>query len=203
MELKTNLQSASYSIGVNIGQSLKAQGLEEIDAQALSKAIVDVLGKNDLAISEKDAQKIVQDFFEENNKKRKERNIAEGKSFMETNSKREGVTVLPSGLQYEIISNGNGNKPSASDKVKTHYHGTLINGSVFDSSVKRGEPITFPVGGVIQGWQEALKLMPVGSKWKLYVPYNLAYGERGAGPAIPPCSTLIFEVELLEIIEEN
>lgn len=203
MSFETKLESASYGIGVNIGQSLKAQGLEDINPNILAKAIGDVLSKNPLAISEQDAQKVVQEYVEENNKLRKEKNIVEGKAFLEENSKKAGVVSMPSGLQYEIITEGKGDTPKASDKVKTHYHGTLLNGLVFDSSVSRGEPITFPVTGVIQGWQQALKMMPVGSKWKLYVPYQLAYGERGAGAAIPPCSTLIFEVELLNIVDED
>lgn len=203
MSFETKLESASYGIGVNIGQSLKAQGLEDINPDILAKAIGDVLSKNPLAISEQDAQKVVQEYVEENNKLRKEKNIVEGKAFLEENSKKAGVVSMPSGLQYEIITEGKGDTPKASDKVKTHYHGTLLNGLVFDSSVSRGEPITFPVTGVIQGWQQALKMMPVGSKWKLYVPYQLAYGERGAAAAIPPCSTLIFEVELLDIVDED
>lgn len=203
MSFETKLESASYGIGVNIAQSLKAQGLEDINPTILANAISDVLSKKTLAISEQEAQKVVQEYVEENNIKRKEKNTAEGKAFLEENAKKPGVVSMPSGLQYEIISEGTGEKPEASDKVKTHYHGTLLNGLVFDSSVNRGEPITFPVNGVIPGWQQALKMMPVGSKWKLYVPYQLAYGERGAGAAIPPCSTLIFEVELLDIVDED
>ena len=128
-----------------------------------------------------------------------EEKIDEGRKFLEENSKKEGVITLASGLQYEVITNGSGDKPKLEDNVTTHYHGTLIDGTVFDSSVDRGEPASFPVGGVIKGWTEALQLMSVGSKWKLYVPYDLAYGERGAGPQIGPYSTLIFEVELLSI----
>jgi FKBP-type peptidyl-prolyl cis-trans isomerase FklB len=202
MKLENKIDSASYAIGVNIGQNLKAQGLTELNVNAISAALGDVFAKNDLQISEQDAGKIVQEFVEETTKKRIEANKTNGAKFLEENAKKSGVITLPSGLQYEIITEGSGAKPTASNKVKTHYHGTLIDGTVFDSSVKRGEPLTFPVGGVIKGWQEALQLMSVGSKWKLYVPYNLAYGERGAGGAIAPFSTLIFEVELLEIIEE-
>jgi FKBP-type peptidyl-prolyl cis-trans isomerase FklB len=201
MKLETQLDSASYAIGVNIGQNLKAQGLTELNVNALSAALGDVFAKNDLQITEQEAGKIVQEFIEETTKKRIEANKANGAKFLEENAKKSGVITLPSGLQYEIITAGNGAIPNSDNKVKTHYHGTLIDGTVFDSSVKRGEPITFPVGGVIKGWQEALQLMPVGSKWKLYVPYNLAYGERGAGGTILPFSTLVFEVELLEIEE--
>jgi FKBP-type peptidyl-prolyl cis-trans isomerase FklB len=201
MKLETQLDSASYAIGVNIAQNLKAQGLTELNVNALSAALGDVFAKNDLQITEQEAGKIVQEFIEENTKKRIEDNKANGAKFLEENAKKSGVITLPSGLQYEIITAGNGAIPNAENKVKTHYHGTLIDGTVFDSSVKRGEPITFPVGGVIKGWQEALQLMPVGSKWKLYVPYNLAYGERGAGGSILPFSTLVFEVELLDIEE--
>ena len=125
----------------------------------------------------------------------------QGKKFLEENGKRSSVVTLASGLQYEIVAEGNGPKPGPADKVKTHYHGTLINGEVFDSSVERGEPFEFPVNGVIKGWTEALQLMPVGSKWKLYIPYDLAYGERGAGAQIGPFSTLIFEVELIDIVK--
>jgi FKBP-type peptidyl-prolyl cis-trans isomerase FklB len=201
MKLETQLDSASYAIGVNIAQNLKAQGLSEINVEALSTAINDVLAQRDLAISEQEAGKVVSTFMEETTKKRIESNKVNGAKFLEENSKKAGVITLPSGLQYEIITAGNGAIPTADNKVKTHYHGTLIDGTVFDSSVKRGEPITFPVGGVIKGWQEALQLMPVGSKWKFYVPFNLAYGERGAGGTILPFSTLVFEVELLEIEE--
>jgi FKBP-type peptidyl-prolyl cis-trans isomerase FklB len=125
----------------------------------------------------------------------------EGEKFLEENKKKAGVTTTASGLQYEVIKTGDGPKPTATDKVKTHYHGTLTNGTVFDSSVDRGEPVEFPVNGVIKGWTEALQLMPVGSKWKLFVPYSLAYGERAAGPQIPAYSAFVFEVELLEIVK--
>lgn len=129
-----------------------------------------------------------------------EANIKAGQDFLAENAKREGVVTLESGLQYEVVNEGSGAKPTAADNVKCHYHGTLLDGKVFDSSVQRGEPAVFPVNGVIAGWVEALQLMPLGSKWKLFVPSNLAYGEQGAGQDIPPHTTLIFEVELLEIV---
>lgn len=199
MKLETQLDSASYSIGVNIAQNLKNQGVKELNYEALSKAICDVLESKDLLISEKETGDIVGEFMKETQERRIAENKSNGAAFLEENAKKSGITVTESGLQYEIITEGSGEKPKETDKVKTHYHGTLIDGTVFDSSVKRGEPISFPVNGVIKGWQEALQLMPVGSKWKLYVPYDLAYGERGAGGAIAPFSTLIFEVELLGI----
>jgi len=150
-------------------------------------------------ISDNQAQAIINSYFSKKQKKESESMIEKGANFLQENAKREGVTTLPSGLQYEIISEGTGPKPTLEDNVTTHYHGTLIDGTVFDSSVDRGEPASFPVGGVIKGWTEALQLMSVGSKWKLYVPYDLAYGERGARAQIGPYSTLIFEVELISI----
>lgn len=203
MKLETELDSVSYSIGVNIAQSLKQQGIKELNYSAVSKAICDVLEVKDLLISEKETGEIVGKFIKEEQAKRIEENKASGIKFLEENAKKDGVVVTESGLQYEIITVGTGEKPKATDKVNTHYHGTLLNGTVFDSSVDRGEAISFPVNGVIKGWQEALQLMPVGSKWKLYVPSDLAYGERGAGGAIGPHSALIFEVELIKIEAED
>ena len=151
-------------------------------------------------LSPEEANGILQEFFGKMQEEQAGQAIGEGKTFLEENKKAEGVTELESGLQYQIITEGKGDKPKATDSVKCHYHGTLINGTVFDSSVDRGEPTTFPVSGVIAGWVEALQLMPIGSKWKLVVPSNLAYGEQGAGNLIGPHTTLIFEVELLEVV---
>ena len=150
-------------------------------------------------INNDQALMVIQNYFTKKQSAKSEEKIEEGRKFLEENSKKEGVITLASGLQYEVIIDGSGEKPKLEDNVTTHYHGTLLDGTVFDSSVDRGEPASFPVGGVIKGWTEALQLMSVGSKWKLYVPYDLAYGERGAGPQIGPYSTLIFEVELLNI----
>ena len=147
-----------------------------------------------------EANNILQDYFDKLQKEKGNEALEAGKAFLEENKKKEGVVVLPSGLQYKILTAGNGPKPKASDTVKCHYEGRLINGQVFDSSVRRGEPAEFPVGGVIQGWVEALQLMPVGSKWQLYIPSNLAYGTHGAGQSIGPNETLIFDVELLAIV---
>jgi FKBP-type peptidyl-prolyl cis-trans isomerase FklB len=155
--------------------------------------------KKEPKITGADAQKVIQDFFKKQQAKASESVIEEGEKFLIDNAKRNEVTTLESGLQYEILKTGEGPKPSLNDQVTTHYHGTLIDGTVFDSSVDRGEPATFPVSGVIKGWTEALQLMSVGSKWKLFVPYDLAYGERGAGPQIGPFTTLVFEVELIKI----
>jgi FKBP-type peptidyl-prolyl cis-trans isomerase FklB len=196
-----SMDSLSYSVGILVATNLKSQGIEDINAQDLSLGISDVINGKNPRINMEDANRILQDYMTRQQDKMKQEASKVGAEFLAQNAKRKGVVVLPSGLQYEIMKEGTGEKPKATDKVKTHYHGTLIDGTVFDSSVNRGEPATFPVNGVIKGWVEALQLMPVGSKWKLFVPYDLAYGERGAGAMIKPYSTLIFEVELLEIVK--
>ncbi len=196
---QAKLDSLSYSAGVMIAQSLKQQGLDSIDVESFQKAVNDVLKNQPLAINVAMANQQMQKHRQAFQSKKYEKVIADGKKFMEENGKRKGVVTLPSGLQYEVVNAGSGPKPAAKDKVSVHYHGTLIDGTVFDSSVDRGQPATFGVTQVIPGWIEGLQLMPEGSKWKLYIPYNLAYGERGAGPKIGPYSTLIFEVELLKI----
>ena len=165
------------------------------------KGLEDVLGEKQPAISYEEAKQVINDYFMKLQQERLEINKQAGAEFLEINRHKAGVVELPSGLQYEILKQGTGAKPSASDKVKCHYHGTLINGTVFDSSVQRGEPATFGVSQVIPGWVEALQLMPVGSKWRLFIPSNLAYGEHGAGDVIEPNSTLIFDVELLDIVK--
>ncbi len=194
-----SMDSLSYSVGVLIAQNLKQQGLTEVKTADVASGIADALS-GDLKMDMQKVNQTFQSHMQALQAKQFEGIIKEGADFLAQNGKRPEVTTLASGLQYEILKEGTGPKPSATDKVTTHYHGTLINGKVFDSSVQRGQPATFPVNGVIQGWVEALQLMPVGSKWKLFVPYNLAYGERGAGQDIKPYSTLVFEVELLEIL---
>jgi len=197
--LITELDSVSYSLGVNIGENIKKQ-FENINLDNFEAGIKDVLEKElETKISDNQAQAIINSYFSKKQKKESESMIEEGANYLQENAKKEGVTTLPSGLQYEVINDGTGPIPTIDDNVTTHYHGTLIDGTVFDSSVDRGEPASFPVGGVIKGWTEALQIMSVGSKWKLYVPYDLAYGERGAGAQIGPYSTLIFEVELISI----
>ncbi|MFO7869141.1 MAG: FKBP-type peptidyl-prolyl cis-trans isomerase [Bacteroidales bacterium] len=198
--LQNDLDKASYSLGLNIAASLQQEGVDDINAEAFAQGITDILQTKDLQIPLTEAAQIVQSFLGAAQEKRYAKNITEAQSFLAENAKREGVTELPSGLQYEIITEGSGDKPSAESTVTTHYHGTFINGEVFDSSVQRNQPATFPVNGVIKGWIEALQLMPVGSKWKLYVPSELAYGSNPHpnGP-IEPHQALIFEVELLEI----
>ena len=203
-ELNTPKQRTSYSVGFDIGTNLTRQGLE-VDAKALAAGVIDALaGRARIAEAEQKElikalqKKMQQERLAENEAQGKE-NLAAGQAFLTANAKKPGVVALPSGLQYKVIRDAAGPKPEATDKVKTHYHGTLIDGTVFDSSVDRGEPIVFPVNGVIAGWSEALQLMPVGSKWQLFVPSNLAYGARGAGGKIGPNTTLIFDVELLGI----
>ena len=198
--IKTDLDKASYSLGMNIGASLKGEGVSQINAEMFAKGLSDMLNGSKLELSMQEAYETIQDFLAKANAAKFSKNITEGKNFLEENGKRPGVVTLPSGLQYEIITQGNGPKPKATDPVTTHYHGTLIDGTVFDSSVQRNQPASFPVNGVIQGWVEALQLMPVGSKWKLYVPSELAYGANPhPGGPIEPHMTLIFEVELLAI----
>lgn len=198
-KLTNEIDSVSYSLGVNIGENIKTQ-FPDIDLKNFELAIKDVLDeKKEPKISTVDAQKVIQNYFQKKQAKASESVIEEGKKFLEENSKKDGIITLESGLQYQVIKSAEGPKPTINDQVTTHYHGTLLDGTVFDSSIERGQPATFPVSGVIKGWTEALQLMTVGSKWKLFVPYDLAYGERGAGPKIGPYTTLIFEVELISI----
>ena len=195
----TKMDSVSYSLGVLVAQNLKQQGLDAIDATSFANGLEEALKGDSLKIDVNTANETVQQYMQAQQSKKFEKNISEGKKFLEENAKRPGVTTLPSGLQYEVLKAGTGPKPTANDQVTVHYAGTLLDGTTFDSSIERGEPATFGVTQVIPGWVEALQLMPVGSKWKLYIPYDLAYGERAAGPTIGPYSTLVFEVELLEI----
>jgi len=198
--IKTELEKVSYSFGVNIAQNLEQQGMTEIDAEALTLGLKHYLEDADLLIPEEQIMDILQDYFRKIQENQYAANIEQGKEFLDDNATREGVVVLPSGLQYEIIEAGDGPVPTESDTVTTHYHGTLIDGTVFDSSIQRKSPATFPVSGVIKGWVEALQLMPVGSKWRLYIPSDLAYGAnpRPEGP-IEPFTTLIFDIELISI----
>ena len=196
---ETEIEKVSYSLGINIATSVKSQGMETIDVNSVAKAISDVFEENDFDISEEEGLQLLQEYFKNISEIKQEKAKEEEEKYLSENASREGVITTESGLQYEIINSGNGPKPSADDQVTVHYHGKLINDTVFDSSVERGEPATFPVNGVIPGWVEALQLMSVGDKWKLTIPSNLAYGERGAGGVIGPGATLIFEVELLKI----
>ncbi|MBS2211433.1 FKBP-type peptidyl-prolyl cis-trans isomerase [Carboxylicivirga mesophila] len=193
------MNKISYALGMNLAQNLKASGIETIEYAEFTKGLEAAFEGKETQMSADEANQTLQQFFGELQAKQAEAAIKAGQDFLAENAKKEGVVTLESGLQYEVITEGNGAKPSAADQVECHYHGTLIDGTVFDSSVQRGEPATFPVGGVIQGWVEALQLMPVGSKWRLFIPSNLAYGERGAGQHIGPHTTLVFEVELLAI----
>lgn len=198
-KLTNAADSASYGIGTSIGRNMKKDGLDSMNVDLIAQGLRDVLGGKTEALTPEQAQMAIQSYFQGVQDKKMAANTEVGRKFLEENSKKPGVVTLPSGLQYQIIKEGTGPKPTAEDKVTTHYHGTLINGKVFDSSVERGQPASFAVNGVIPGWTEALQLMPVGSKWKLFIPSNLAYGERGAGGDIGPNETLIFEVELLSI----
>jgi len=206
VELNTLSDSAGYAIGILVGENNKQQiqtapGGEEINLEAMVAAFRQAtLGEEGIMTSE-EADQIIRNYFEAEGAKQGQLNLEEGNAFLEQNKSRSEVKTTPSGLQYEILEEGDGPVPAAEDQVRVHYHGTLIDGTVFDSSVDRGEPAVFGVNQVIPGWTEALQLMPVGSKWKVYIPAELAYGERGAGGAIEPNSTLIFEVELLEIVK--
>ena len=195
------MDKVSYALGLSIGNYFQSSGIKQLQVADFVKGLEDVLGEKQPAISYEEAKQVINDYFMKLQQERLEINKQAGAEFLEINRHKAGVVELPSGLQYEILKQGTGAKPSASDKVKCHYHGTLINGTVFDSSVQRGEPATFGVSQVIPGWVEALQLMPVGSKWRLFIPSNLAYGEHGAGDVIEPNSTLIFDVELLDIVK--
>jgi FKBP-type peptidyl-prolyl cis-trans isomerase FklB len=213
---KDEKDKLSYTIGVDIGKTLQRIPAE-LNQSALTQGITDVLGNKPKALTDAELQQVMQAFQQklaqqreeqmvqkqQDNKVTAEKNKTEGKKFLDSNSKQPGVTTLADGLQYKVVKNGSGEKPKDTDVVEVNYRGTLIDGKEFDSSAKNGGPVSFPVNEVIKGWSEALKLMPVGSKWQLYLPPELAYGDEGEGDDIAPGSTLVFEVELLGIKKEN
>lgn len=206
VELSSLADSAGYAIGILVGENNKQQiqsapGGEEINLEAMVAAFRQATLGEEGKMTTEEADQIIRSYFEAEGAKQSQLNLEEGNAFLEQNKSRSEIKTTPSGLQYEILEEGNGPIPTAEDQVRVHYHGTLIDGTVFDSSVDRGEPAVFGVNQVIPGWTEALQLMPTGSKWKVYIPSELAYGTNGAGGAIQPNSTLIFEVELLEIVK--
>jgi len=202
-EYTTIEQRASYGVGRNMGEQLAANPFDGIDVSAVQQGIADAFSATDSKVSMDDLNAAFKEINERMQAAAAEKAgvmAAEGEAYLAENAKREEVTTTASGLQFEVITQGDGEKPTAESTVRVHYHGTLIDGSIFDSSVDRGQPAEFPVGGVIKGWTEALQLMPTGTKLKLHIPHHLAYGEQGAGGAIAPFAALVFEVELLEII---
>ncbi|RKW62306.1 MAG: FKBP-type peptidyl-prolyl cis-trans isomerase [Prevotella sp.] len=201
------MDKISYALGLGIGRQLLQMGANELSIDDFSQAIKDVIGGAELKVNDTEAQQIVQDFFQKQEEKQRAAAAEKGKTakvdgekYLAENAQKEGVVTLPSGLQYKVLREGNGKKPKATDKVKCHYEGMLVDGTMFDSSVQRGEPATFPLNGVIAGWTEGLQLMQEGAKYRFFIPYQLGYGERGAGSSIPPFATLVFDVELIEVV---
>jgi FKBP-type peptidyl-prolyl cis-trans isomerase FklB len=198
--MKTELDSVSYAMGASLANFYKSQGIDQLNIALVTKAINDVMKTTPL-LNEEQVNMSITNYLQKIKAEKMEKTKTAGEAFLAENKTKPGVTTLPSGLQYMVLTTGSGPKPGPNDKVKCHYHGMLIDGTVFDSSVDRGQPATFPVSGVIKGWVEALQLMPVGSKWRLFIPADLGYGDRGAGAKILPGSALIFDVELLEIVQ--
>lgn len=201
------MDKVSYALGLGIGRQLQDLCGEDLNINDFTQAVRDLLTGNHLAIDEIEGQQLVIEFLQRRDAERKseQAKLGEaakraGEEYLEKNAARSGVTVLPSGLQYEVLREGTGRKPKATDSVKCHYEGTLVDGTVFDSSRRRGEPAVFPLNGVIRGWTEGLQLMQEGAVYRFFIPYNLAYGENGAGASIPPYAALVFEVELIEVI---
>lgn len=200
------MDKLSYALGLGIGRQLAQMGAEQLSIDDFAQAIKDVVAGGQLKLDEAEAQVIVQEFFQKQEEKQRaaaaemgKKAKEEGEKYLAENAKKEGVVTLPSGLQYLVIKEGNGKRPKATDKVKCHYEGMLVDGTLFDSSVQRGEPATFPLNQVIAGWTEGLQLMTEGSKYRFFIPYTLGYGERGAGASIPPFAVLVFDVELIEV----
>ena len=201
------MDQISYALGLNIGQQLAQMGAEELNADDFAAAVKDVLAGREPKISQQEARNLIQQFVEKQEEKQRKAAEekgktakADGEKYLADNAAKEGVITLPSGLQYQVIKEGNGKKPKATDKVKCHYEGMLVDGTLFDSSIQRGDPATFPLNQVIAGWTEGLQLMHEGAKYRFFIPYQLGYGERGAGASIPPFSALVFDVELLEVV---
>ena len=200
------MDKLSYALGLVIVRQLAQMGAEQLSIDDFAQAIKDVVAGGQLKLDEAEAQVIVQEFFQKQEEKQRaaaaemgKKAKEEGEKYLAENAKKEGVVTLPSGLQYLVIKEGNGKRPKATDKVKCHYEGMLVDGTLFDSSVQRGEPATFPLNQVIAGWTEGLQLMTEGSKYRFFIPYTLGYGERGAGASIPPFAALVFDVELIEV----
>ena len=201
------MDKVSYALGMGIGRQLNDMGAENLNIDDFAQAIKDVLAGGKTQLDGHEAQAIVQDFFQKQEEKQRataaERHKAQkeqGEQYLAENGQKDGVVTLPSGLQYQVLREGNGRKPKATDQVKCHYEGMLVDGTLFDSSIQRGEPATFPLNGVIAGWTEGLQLMQEGAKYRFFIPYHLGYGERGAGASIPPFAALVFDVELIEVI---
>lgn len=201
------MDKVSYALGLGIGRQLSQMGADSLNIDDFAQAIKDILAGKEPAVSDAEAQTLVKDFFEKQEAKQRaaaaekfKDTKEKGEKYLAENAKKEGVVTLPSGLQYQVIKEGNGRKPKATDKVKCHYEGMLIDGTLFDSSIQRGEPATFPLNGVIAGWTEGLQLMQEGAKYRFFIPYQLGYGEQGAGSSIPPFAALVFDVELIEVI---
>jgi FKBP-type peptidyl-prolyl cis-trans isomerase FklB len=194
------MNKISYALGLGIGQQLKSMNIEDFSIEDFTKSISDVMSGKETAISSRDAQAMLNEYFQKKEKEQAQTAIAEGKVYLEENAKRDGVTQTKSGLQYEVLTEGTGKSPKATDTVRCHYEGRLLDGTVFDSSYKRGEPADFGLNQVIPGWTEGVQLMKEGAKFRFHIPYLLAYGERGAGAQIPPYSTLVFDVELIKVL---
>ena len=201
------MDKLSYGLGLGIGQQLAQMNIEGLNIDDFADAIRDVINGNDLKVEHREAQQIVQNYFAEQEKKLQAERAEKGKAakeagerYLAENAKKDGIITTASGLQYKVLKEGTGKQPKATDKVRCHYEGFLIDGTVFDSSVQRGEPAVFPLDGVIVGWTEGLQLMREGGKYRFFIPYKLGYGEGGAGASIPPFATLVFDVELLEVL---
>ena len=200
------MDKLSYALGIGIGSQLAGMGAKELNIDDFAQAIKDVISGSELKVDNAEAQTLVQNFFQEQEAKQQAAAAeagkaakAAGEAFLAENGKKDGIVTLPSGLQYQVLKEGDGKKPSATDQVVCHYEGTLIDGTVFDSSYKRNQPATFGLNQVIAGWTEGVQLMQEGAKYRFFIPYNLAYGERGAGAQIPPFAALVFDVELIEV----
>jgi peptidyl-prolyl cis-trans isomerase len=200
------MDKLSYALGLGIGRQLSQMGANDLNAADFAQAVKDMIDGKEPQVPTAEAQQIVEDFFQKQEERQRAEAAekykgakSEGEKYLSENAKKEGVTTLPSGLQYQVLKEGNGKSPKATDKVVCHYEGMLIDGTMFDSSIQRGEPATFPLNGVIAGWTEGLQLMKEGAKYRFFIPYQLGYGERGAGASIPPFATLVFDVELIEV----